>query len=272
MHEADWSSIGTTDIGTVRKVNEDNYLDAPEAGMWCVADGMGGHDKGDVASQMIVDYLEVLAKPEFYPLRVVQIKERLDAVNDRLIAIANEMPESSVIGSTVVILIFDEHDAHCIWAGDSRIYRMRDNQFIRLTRDHSQVEEMVEAGLLSADEAEKHPAANVITRAVGAAVTLDLEVASYPLKEGDKFLLCSDGLNKVMSDDEIANVLRMSSLDDVPDSLIKTSLERMARDNVTVVAVSNQTVPENEFFGQDMLECTLPLVPVDMDATLPLKR
>jgi len=270
MHDTDWTSASITDIGTVRKVNEDNFLDAPQVALWCVADGMGGHDKGDVASQMIVDYLECLNKPEFYPLRVVQIKERLDAVNERLIAMADTMPESSVIGSTVAVLLFDENDAHCIWAGDSRIYRLRNNQLIRLTRDHSQVEDMVAAGLLSADEAKTHHAANVITRAIGAVDNVELEVASYPLKEGDRFLLCSDGLNKVMSDTEIANSLKTLPLNELPNKLIRTALGRMARDNVTVVVVNNKTVPENDSIGQDMLECTLPFEP-DLDATLPLK-
>jgi len=269
MHNTDWTSSSTTDIGTVRKINEDNFLDAQQVAMWCVADGMGGHDKGDVASQMIVDYLECLAKPELFPLRVVQIKERLEAVNERLLAIADSMPESAVIGSTVVTLIFDKYDAHCIWAGDSRIYRLRDNQLKRLTRDHSQVEDMIDAGVLTPAEAETHPSANVITRAVGAAELLELDVASFSLKKDDIFLLCSDGLNKVMSDAEIADALRTYSLDTVADTLIKTALERKARDNVTVVVVKNQVLHVNLLDEQDMLDNTLPL---DLDETLPLRR
>lgn len=262
MEKIDWESAATTDIGTVRQVNEDDCLEAPLVGMWCVADGMGGHDKGDVASRMIVDYLNCLNTPDHYPITPGQIKERLQSVNSRLVDMAAQMPTPSVVGSTVVVLAFDDHHAHCVWAGDSRIYRLRQSQLTRLTRDHSQVEEMVQAGLLSEEDAESHPSANVITRAVGASDELELDVASFPLVIGDVFLLCSDGLNKVMNDDEIAASLRVCPINTLPDTLISTALERQARDNVTVVAVK-YLGPEGK---QDPLIQTHPL-----EDTLPLR-
>lgn len=266
MFENNWTSAATTDIGTVREVNEDNFLDAPQVGMWCVADGMGGHEKGDVASRMIIEYLDCLTTPELFPLTPEQISERLLSVNDRLVEMAQDLPRSSVIGSTVAVLVFDEQNAHCIWAGDSRIYRLRGNEFTQLTKDHSQVEEMVESGLITAEEAESHPAANVITRAVGANEILELDVISHPLQKDDIFLLCSDGLNKVMNDSDIADLLRICPLDTTPDTLIKTALDRQARDNVTVVTVRHHGAAEASPIESGHLQGTLPL-----DDTLPLK-
>ncbi|MGJ8680388.1 PP2C family protein-serine/threonine phosphatase [Paraglaciecola sp.] len=262
MQNFTWKSIGKTDVGTVRKVNEDNFLDAPQVKMWCVADGMGGHAKGDVASKMIVDYLECLATPDHYPLNAAQIKERLCAVNDRLVDMAIE--QNAVIGSTVVVLIFDDNQAHCIWAGDSRIYRLRHNQLTRVTTDHSQVEEMVQAGLLSPEEAENHPKANVITRAVGASEILNLDVVSDTLQAGDKYFLCSDGLNKVMEDNEIEESLNNIPLHSITQVMIDRSLERMARDNVTVIVVEDQQGSSSNV-TTNYLDSTLPL-----DDTLPL--
>lgn len=263
MDKNDWVSTATTDIGVIRKVNEDDCLQAPDVAMWCVADGMGGHEKGDVASRMIVDYLNCLNSPDFFPLSTQQITERLLAVNARLVEMGRALPDSSVIGSTVVVLLFEENKAHCIWAGDSRIYRLRAGEFQQLTRDHSQVEEMVEAGLLSAEAAESHPAANVITRAVGANPELELDILSVDLLDDDIFLLCSDGLNKVMSNDEIAQMIQICPLASVTDTLIASALDRQARDNVTAVMVQYKGSTELS----EPLQQTYPL-----DDTLPLRR
>jgi serine/threonine protein phosphatase PrpC len=242
MLECSWKSVAKTDIGTIRKVNEDAFLDSPHVGMWCVADGMGGHAKGDVASKLIVDSLQVIANTNSYPLRTEQIKHVLQDVNNRLVAMASE--KQAVIGSTVVVLIFDQQYAHCIWAGDSRIYRIRNNKLTRLTQDHSQVEEMVQQGLLTPEQAESH-------------VRLD----------GDKYFLCSDGLNKVIDDVEIEKLLLNTPLDSIAPLLIQTSLELKARDNVTVIVVDNQQSLE---ISDGMNN--IPLSTSYLDDTLPLSR
>ncbi|MFT6898017.1 MAG: serine/threonine protein phosphatase PrpC [Paraglaciecola sp.] len=265
MLNNDWVSIANTDIGTVRKVNEDDFLDAPQAGLWCVADGMGGHEKGDVASRMIVDHLDHLAAQAALPPGTQQVKKSLLQVNKNLFELGMSLPETAVIGSTVVVLLFDQQNAHCIWAGDSRIYRLRQGTFTRLTTDHSQVQEMVDSGILTPEQAEAHPSANVITRAVGASDDLELDQVSCELQSGDIFLLCSDGLNKVMSDDEIADLLRICPLQSVGETLIQTALDRNARDNVTVVAVCYQGAAQKFGSGKLDLDSTLPL-----DDTLPL--
>ncbi|PKI02967.1 PP2C family serine/threonine-protein phosphatase [Glaciecola sp. 33A] len=265
MLECSWKSVAKTDIGTIRKVNEDAFLDSPHVGMWCVADGMGGHAKGDVASKLIVDSLQVIANTNSYPLRTEQIKHVLQDVNNRLVAMASE--KQAVIGSTVVVLIFDQQYAHCIWAGDSRIYRIRNNKLTRLTQDHSQVEEMVQQGLLTPEQAESHPNANVITRAVGACEELDLDVVSDVRLDGDKYFLCSDGLNKVIDDVEIEKLLLNTPLDSIAPLLIQTSLELKARDNVTVIVVDNQQSLE---ISDGMNN--IPLSTSYLDDTLPLSR
>ncbi len=144
---------------------------------------------------------------------------------------------------------------------------MRNNKLTRLTQDHSQVEEMVQEGLLTPEEAERHPNANVITRAVGASEELDLDVVSDVRLDGDKYFLCSDGLNKVIDDVEIERLLLNTPLDSIAPLLIKTSLERKARDNVTVLVVDNQ--PSIEIF--DGINNT-PSNISNLDDTLPLSR
>jgi protein phosphatase len=255
MNNSTWVSVAETDIGTVRKVNEDDFFDGPQAHLWCVADGMGGHARGDVASQMITQTLkELSANPS--SLSVDSIKANLIKVNDSLIDLS--VQHNGIVGSTVVVLFFDGKQAHCIWAGDSRIYRLREGKLSRVTRDHSQVEDMVDAGLIRPEEAETHPKANVITRAVGAAETLELEVKTLDLDSGDQYFLCSDGLNKVMSDNEIEHALQTMPNKTITERLIEIALNRKARDNVTVIVVRNQEQV------QDTLHETLPL-----DATLP---
>jgi protein phosphatase len=265
MLERTWKSVAKTDIGTVRKVNEDGFLDTPNVGMWCVADGMGGHAKGDVASKMIVDELQGIANMYAYPISSQHVMHALQQVNAKLVDMADE--KQAVIGSTVVVLIFDQQYAHCIWAGDSRIYRLRNNKLTRLTQDHSQVEEMVQQGILTPEEAERHPNANVITRAVGASDELDLDLVTDVRLDGDKYFLCSDGLNKVMDDVEIENLLLNTPLDIIAPLLIQTSLERNARDNVTVLVVDNQ--PSVETFVSNNNPA---LNTSNLDDTLPLSR
>lgn len=260
-----WKSAALTDVGTVRKVNEDNYLNAPEVKLWCVADGMGGHAKGDVASKMIVDHLRGLVTPGRQPLSTNQIEDCLQTVNQHLFNMS--VDQNSIIGSTVVVLILDEQRAHCIWAGDSRIYRLRQNRLTRLTRDHSQVEDMVQAGMLTPEEAENHPNANVITRAVGASDVLELDVVSDILHPDDKFFLCSDGLNKVMEDAEIERALISMPINTLTQTLIETSLERKARDNVTIIAVNNEHKMDDTQPNLRPMRGSL-----DLDDTLPLNN
>ena len=261
MNETAWTSVAETNIGTVRKVNEDHYLDAPAALVWCVADGMGGHARGDVASQMITQQLQCLIDQfENTPL-VPQVISCIQSVNNNLVSLSKA--HNTIVGSTVAVLLFEDHKAHCIWAGDSRIYRLRNKQIQRITRDHSQVEDMIDLGLIKPEEAKSHPNSNIITRAVGASSELELEIRSYELELSDKFILCSDGLNNVLSDDELAQYLLTTPLHELTGTLIQTALTRQARDNVTVLVVEHQSSKQQQKTAQDelLLDMTLPLPP-----------
>ncbi len=229
-------SFGTTDTGKVRRINEDAFLDLPERGLWLVADGMGGHHAGDFASRLIRESLRgVDSLPRMNDF-VQEVERRLQEVNRRLRQEAAQV-QGRVIGSTVAVLI--SHSGHhvCLWAGDARIYRLRDGVVEQLTEDHTQVQEMVRRGLLGADAAKHHPSAHVVTRAVGAADELYLEMELFETRPGDRFLLCTDGLNREIADEELAGFLSNPDVGDSGKLLLETVLGRGARDNVALVVV-----------------------------------
>ena len=230
-----WQSFAQTDVGLVRQVNEDAWLDRPEAGIWAVADGMGGHSAGDVASQMIVSALARLKPANDLSTLVEFAEHQLLGVNDQLQKLSLERRQ--IIGSTVVCLLAVGAHAAFLWAGDSRLYRQRDGELLRLTTDHSKVEEYVRHGIISREEAYNHPDGNLITRAVGAAETLFLECNLTDLKAGDRFLLCTDGLDKHVRDEDIASTLLANELRLAARELIELALRGGASDNVTLCVV-----------------------------------
>jgi serine/threonine protein phosphatase PrpC len=221
----------------VRKVNEDSYLERPDVGLWVVADGMGGHHAGDVASGTVVESLRNVANPVNRESLLVDLQQRLKSSNERLQRLAAENPDRGVIGTTVAVLVGYQRQAICLWVGDSRIYLCRNGQFRQLTRDHSQVEELIKLGLLDREEAEAHPASNIITRAVGAMDELKIDMVSGELHHGDIYLICSDGLNKEVPDAEIGQILQSGGCDESARALIDRALDYGARDNVTAVVV-----------------------------------
>ncbi len=218
-------------------MNEDAYLERSELGLWLVADGMGGHSAGDVASRIIVESFGDLLEPCSLGELSVVVKSKLGNANRLILQETEQQPEISVMGSTVVALITDGSQCCCLWAGDSRAYLFRDNRLAQITRDHSIVEGLVAAGEITQEEEAVHPQANVITRAVGTGPELNLEEKCYGLIEGDKILLCSDGLNKELEDHDIENILADRDCREAAETLIATTLERGARDNVTVAVV-----------------------------------
>lgn len=226
--------------GAVRTINEDAFLDLPQHGIWVVADGMGGHSAGDVASQLVIDAIESVIEtvsPDKMSCEI--LIQALKSANESLLNLSKSQLDGKVAGSTVVILFIKDNRFYMLWAGDSRGYLLRDNELIQFTRDHSQVNEMVDEGLISQDEAETHPLANVITRAVGVDKKLEVEVKELFLHDKDVFLLCSDGLNKELSDTEIEQALQSGSIIDSGMALMHTSLVRDARDNVTCILVKH---------------------------------
>lgn len=230
-----WQSFAQTDVGLVRQINEDAWLDRPDAGIWAVADGMGGHSAGDVASQMIVSALARLKPANDLSTLVEFAEHQLLGVNDQLQKMSLERRQ--IIGSTVVCLLAVGQHAAFLWAGDSRLYRLRDGELQRLTTDHSKVEEYVRHGIISREEAYNHPDGNLITRAVGAAEALFLECNLTDLKAGDRFLLCTDGLDKHVRDEDIAATLLANELRLAARELIELALRGGASDNVTLLVV-----------------------------------
>jgi len=231
------TSSSATHTGMVRKVNEDSFISRDDIGLWAVADGMGGHQAGDVASQQVVSSLGAVPASTDIAELLHATRMALGSANSKLISIDGEYDSRRVPGSTVVVLLIIDDRAAIAWAGDSRIYRLRHGQAEQITRDHSHVQELVDQHLISPEEAESHPMANVITRAIGIEEPLDLDVLHLDIKEGDRFLLCSDGLSRLLSLQEIQNLMLTSVLEESVQTMVHTALVRGAPDNVTVVLV-----------------------------------
>ncbi|HFQ4880935.1 TPA: PP2C family serine/threonine-protein phosphatase [Vibrio vulnificus] len=251
-----WSffTFSKTHAGKVRPYNEDALLDMTSRRVWVVADGMGGHSAGDVASQMLVDRIErfVLDTPDF---GIDELRQMIEVANREIFQYAQVHLDGKTMGSTVVLLFLQDGYFHCLWVGDSRIYLLRDNHLVQKTRDHSQVMELVEQGLLVEEDAEKHPLANVITRAVGVEETVRIDQQSGQLLHGDQFLLCSDGLTKELSNSEIHQIMCADSVNQSGLALLHAALVRGANDNVTCalikVAKEKQLVQEGVSHSSD---------------------
>jgi serine/threonine protein phosphatase PrpC len=228
--------VSRTHVGLKRKVNEDSILVRTERGLWAVADGMGGHEAGDVASTMVTDALRAL--PIVYGLddTVEAAVDALRRVNGELIRLArSEDDRSRTIGTTVVGLAIADGNFRCFWVGDSRAYRIRHGQIRRLSRDHSLVQDLVDAGMLNSADAEKHESANVITRAVGVSEDLEVDSSTGEAAPGDIFLLASDGITRVVEDSELLEELANGSLEAAADKLVELVLARGAPDNLSMV-------------------------------------
>ncbi len=235
--EIRWLSAARSHVGRVRKINEDNFMERGEIGLWAVADGVGGERAGDRASALVVEALNRVGAPQTAAGFLAEVRDNLQAVNRLLRLESAAGDDGRVIASTVVTLLaFGQHFA-CAWAGDSRLYLCRNRRLQQITRDHSEVQELVDAGLLTSEQARTHPRANVVTRAVGAEDMLTLEMVQDQIRIGDLFLLCSDGLTKMIEDEEIAALLALRPIEAAAAQLIQTTLERGAPDNVTVVLV-----------------------------------
>ncbi len=237
MNEAPcgWSSCAITHVGKVRKVNEDAFLDRPDLGLWAVADGMGGHRAGDAASRMIVEALGQLKPALRFQDFVAAAQASLLSVNAALLAKGEEYHAPT--GSTVVAFLTDARESACLWAGDSRAYRWRGRSLTQLTTDHSQIEAYVRLGLIGRAEAILHPLSNVLTRAVGTQADLGLETRALDPMPGDRYLLCSDGLYRHVTEQEIGEVLDGGTLFQAANTLLDLTLARGAMDNVTVVLI-----------------------------------
>jgi serine/threonine protein phosphatase Stp1 len=226
----------TTHVGRVRKVNEDAILATPDARVWAVSDGMGGHAAGDVASRIVIDALAML--PEgLEPGELMQeVRKALHRAHDQIRSEAAAR-HVDTMGATVVTLMLADGHFVAFWAGDSRLYRFREGQVEMLTTDHSAVAEMVADGEITWDEAELHPLSNMVTRAVGVGEALDLDKIRGEIHRGDRFLLCSDGLSRYATFDTLRRIVPRAPIETVTDTLLNRALEGGAGDNVSIIVV-----------------------------------
>jgi protein phosphatase len=231
-----WTSASRTHPGHVRDVNEDACLDQSAAGLWAVADGMGGHTLGEFASGLAMQGLKGLPEAEDLEQRVSAAIGRLREVNRRLRAEA-QWREVPIIGTTIAALVAAGSHCSCLWAGDSRIYLFRAGNLIQLTRDHNHLEAACSRPIARSDDTLARPRKNWITRAVGAEDTLDIDRATVELKDGDIFLLCTDGLSNEVSDLSIEQALLPGNCSVACDALLDMALGNEARDNITAVVV-----------------------------------
>lgn len=228
--------FSATHTGTVRTENQDALICRDDVGVYAIADGAGGHDRGRRAANTVIDALADLPAQLAPAGRLGEVRRRLHQAHNTLLCYETNASTGRLMASTVAVLLLDIRHFVCLWVGDSRIYLRRGDALLQLTRDHSLVQEMMDAGVLLPTEARVHPSANVITRAVGAGPEeLQIEKRTGELRPGDKFLLCSDGLNKTMQDDEIQRFLDGGG--DVAAKMLEVALSRRARDNISIIVV-----------------------------------
>lgn len=236
---APWQSAARTDRGKVRARNEDAVLALPERGLWLVADGMGGHQNGALASRLIVEEMVELAERTDLDERLLDVRDCLYRVNRLLsheITISADKPDN-IMGSTVVLLLAQGERAICVWAGDSRCYLSRSGKLYQLSRDHCLMEELIQEQQLSPTEAANHPSARALTRAVGAGDELMLDVVDFTVYPGDTLMLCSDGLYQDVCRDQISEALSLETAESALQRLFRQALGGPARDNISAIVL-----------------------------------
>jgi serine/threonine protein phosphatase PrpC len=234
-----WHSAQQTHRGKRRRNNEDAVLSRSREGLWAVADGMGGHQAGEVASQAITAALSSVALCGPLSAQVDAVEDVLVTVNDELRLHAHSRGCGTTIGSTVVAMVTQDDLAVVLWAGDSRLYRLREGRLEQITRDHNPISDLLDSGAVS--EAEVLAAeTNIITRAVGGQPRLFLDLAVFDVMHQDTYLLCSDGLYRDLDLEALAAHLGAATLDNAAEALLAQCLEGPAYDNISLVVVRSE--------------------------------
>lgn len=227
-----------TNIGKVRQTNQDALISSPKDGLWGVADGMGGHNGGETASAGARDgLLEQLSgkTPEQGALRT-----GIGAVNRSLFLRQKGDEALAGMGTTLTVLWFSDQCVYIGHVGDSRAYRLRDGEFKQMTEDHSVVAELLRSGMLTPEQAANHPMRNVITRAVGTEDGIEIDLMCEERRPGDVWLVCSDGLHGMVTDEKMAEIIKNSKLEKAADKLIAAALEGGGRDNISLVLLQDK--------------------------------
>lgn len=245
-------AYAATDVGPVREHNEDAWLTDIDGGLFVVADGMGGHAAGEVASALAVETVQEVLMDRTDPDETVlamsvddpddAMRERLRyAMNQAAVSIrqhADEHPETYGMGTTLVVLVLDADTAHLAHVGDSRAYLFRDERLQRLTRDHTIVQQEVDAGRLTPELARIVPQKNILTKSVGVHGPVDPDTSTRALDPGDVLVLCTDGLTDPLEDRDIERLCANTHPEDLADTLVREAIRRGADDNITVVVVT----------------------------------
>lgn len=224
-----------THPGRVRAENEDDCLVAPDLGVFAVADGMGGHSDGALASATVVEALSSIGSAVSASDLMARLEDRILRANAALWSLGQA--RGGVVGSTAAVLLLFGNDFACLWSGDSRVYRIRDRAITQLTRDHTEGRDLFERGVLSAAEMAAWPRRHVITKAVGVRDVPEMDLEQGDLRAGDVFVICSDGLTGHVTDADILLAAGTSAPQWACDALLALTLERGAADNVTIVIV-----------------------------------
>ena len=244
-----WIGAGRSEIGHVRTVNQDAFAILDEVGVWAVADGMGGHVGGEVAAQTAIATVQaeagtasnLLSSGQASPVDV--LTDLISRAHDAILNRAQSKSKLKGMGTTIVLLAIVAGPAPIAYlahVGDSRAYRFRSGTLTPLTKDHTLIEKYLERGILTAETAKTHPERHVLTRALGVGLTVKPTITAYPILPEDLILLCSDGLTKMLEDEEIRTLLAAGELDptQICHRLITAALDRGGEDNVTVVVVA----------------------------------
>ncbi len=244
--------VELTDVGRVREHNEDDIGSDPDVGLWVLADGMGGYNAGEVASGIAVKTtIDLVAdacrrenrgdiEPETgYMRQTISLRDAIMRANKIIHQTAQSQPQCEGMGTTLVACLFYDNKISIAHVGDSRLYRMRDNRFEQITMDHSLLQELVDRGYYSQEEAQRSTNRNYVTRALGVEPQVEVEVQEVEVRKGDYFLMCSDGLPDMVEDEDIHLTINTfnTSIDTIGEQLIKLTNDNGGRDNVSIIVV-----------------------------------
>ncbi|AWC24000.1 PP2C-family Ser/Thr phosphatase [Aminobacter sp. MSH1] len=230
-----FESFGVSHKGCVRQINEDSYLMEPRSGLWVVADGMGGHDAGEVASASIIEHLATIGIASSAPDLRARFEDRLRKAHSDIRDISDQ--RGATIGSTVAALLVMDGKFACLWLGDSRVYLVRDGKLSQVSRDHTEVQELLDRGAITEAEARTWPRRNVITRAIGVSDDIAVDFRQGEIRPGDVFVLGTDGLTAHVTDAEIEASVASATPQAACEDLLAKVLSRGGTDNVTIVLV-----------------------------------